>query len=147
MSEEERVKGEGGREGGGLEGWIQAPLAQRVSRREEIRLGRELTSTSLRSSRTLTPYHNTICLPGSTGNPPPFFVSPFSLSVSPSFLIFSFFFSPTCTFSSFDSNRKKIELCVHSCVCAYLLPVCTFVSTVVWCACACACACAWGLHT
>lgn len=73
-------------------------------------------------------------------------VSLFSFCVS-LFSHFLIFFSPTCTFSSFDSNRKKIELCVHSCVCAYLLPVCTFVSTVVWCACACACACAWGLHT
>ncbi|KAI9543186.1 hypothetical protein NQZ68_014117 [Dissostichus eleginoides] len=41
-------------EEGGLEGWIQAPLAQRVSRREELWRGRELPSTSLRSSRTRT---------------------------------------------------------------------------------------------
>lgn len=112
MKTKKRVKGEEG----GLEGWIQTPLAQRVSRREELLLGRELTSTSLRSSRTLTPYHNTTCLPGSTGNPPPLFVSPFfsfSLSLLLHFLSLFFLLHIFC----FSLKSHKIGLCVHSCTC------------------------------
>lgn len=94
------MRGSAGREKGEVEkkrvngrredfrGWIQAPLAQRVSRREEFQLGRELPSTSLRSSRTQILYHTATCLPGSTASPPPLFVEPLFFSVSfPPFML------------------------------------------------------------
>lgn len=56
-----RAERRDGRREGGLEGWVQVPLD---SRREEIQAARELTSTSLRSSRTTTPHHKTRCVPG-----------------------------------------------------------------------------------
>lgn len=47
----------GGREGS--EGWLQVPLAPRS---QVLQAGRQLTSTSLRSSRTMTPHHRTRCV-------------------------------------------------------------------------------------
>lgn len=58
---ERRAERRDGRREGGLEGWVQVPLA---SRREELQAARELASTSLRSSRTTTPHHKTRCVPG-----------------------------------------------------------------------------------
>lgn len=51
----------GRRKGWEGEGWVQVPLA---SRSEVLQAGRQLTSTSLRSSRTMTQHHKTRCVPG-----------------------------------------------------------------------------------